>query len=168
MADLFEFLERTGIAYERCDHPAVSTVADVERLVPALNGARTKNLFLRDKKGGRHALVVVAAEKPVDLSRLAAGIGLERPSFGSPERLQKHLGIAPGAVSLLALVNDERHAVEVFIDRDLWQANALQCHPLVNTATLVVSRDGVERFLGATGHAFRLVDVPPPVPTAPA
>ena len=58
--------------------------------------------------------------------------------------------------------------MEVFIDRDLWQANALQCHPLVNTATLVVSRDGVERFLGATGHAFRLVDVPPPVPTAPA
>ncbi len=168
MPDLYDFLALHGIAYLRCDHPPVATVADVERLVPPLDGARTKNLFLRDKKGVRHALVVVAADKPVDLSRLAAGIGLERPSFGSPERLQKLLGIAPGAVSLLALVNDEAHAVELFVDRDLWQSNALQCHPLVNTVTLVISREDMERFLAATGHVHRLVDVPPPTPIAPA
>jgi Ala-tRNA(Pro) deacylase len=160
MADLFAFLAANGVAYERVDHPPVFTIEEVERLVPPLPGAPTKNLFLRDKKGTRQALVVVGASKPVDLRALAATTGFERPSFGSPDRLQRCLGIAPGSVSLLALVNDAAHAVEVFIDRDIWGAAAFHCHPLVNTATVSIPHEGAERFLQATGHTFRLVDVP--------
>lgn len=166
MADLFEFLATHGVGYERCDHPPAFTVADVERLVP-LAGTRTKNLFLRDKKGTRQALVVVRADKPVDLRALAARTGFERPSFGSADRLQKCLGIEPGAVSPLALLNDAGHHVEVFIDRDLWTAGAIHCHPLVNTSTLAVPREDLERFLAATGHAYRLVDVPAQPTEAP-
>ncbi len=154
-----EFLATHHIAYERCDHAPAFTVDDVERLVP-LGGARTKNLFLRDKKGTRQALVVVRADKAVDLRVLSAGIAFERPSFGSADRLKRCLGIEPGAVSLLALVNDAAHAVELFIDRDLWSAEQVQCHPLVNTATLAIPHEGVERFLAATGHEVRLIDVP--------
>lgn len=161
MDTIYEFLAAHGIAYDRCDHAAAFTVEDVERLVP-LGGARTKNLFLRDKKGSRQALVVVGAEKPVDLRLLAERTGFERPSFGSAERLKKYLGIAPGAVSLLALVNDESCGVEVFIDRELWSADIIQCHPGVNTATLAVSREGLERLLGATKHRYQLVDIPRP------
>jgi Ala-tRNA(Pro) deacylase len=164
MADLTEFLTTHGITCQRVDHPPVATIDDVERLVPPLPGAPTKNLFLRDKKGTRQALVVVGAYKPVDLRALAASTGFERPSFGSPDRLKRCLGIEPGSVSLLALVNDPSHAVEVFIDRDLWTADAIHCHPLVNTATLSVRHDDVERFLAATGHAHRLVDVPAAAP----
>lgn len=160
MPDLFEFLAAHGITCQRVDHPPVFTIDEVERLVPPLDGAATKNLFLRDKKGTRQALVVVGANKPVDLRALAASTGFERPSFGSADRLKRCLGIEPGSVSLLALVNDPGHAVEVFIDRDLWAAGAIHCHPLVNTATLSVRHDDVERFLAATGHAHRLVDVP--------
>ena len=160
MADLFEFLETHRIAYARCDHPAVFTVAEVEQFVPPLAGAATKNLFLRDKKGGRQALVVVGAGKPVDLAALARSTEFERPSFGSADRLRRCLGIEPGSVSLLALVNDPAHTVEVFIDRDLWAADAIHCHPLVNTATLSVPHADAERFLAATGHAYRLVDFP--------
>ena len=160
MADLNSFLTTHGIACERVEHPPVFTMDEVERLVPPLDGAATKNLFLRDKKGTRQALVVVGASKPVDLRALAASTGFERPSFGSADRLKRCLGIEPGSVSLLALVNDPGHAVELFIDRDLWAADAIHCHPLVNTATLAVRRDDVERFLSATGHGFRLVDVP--------
>ena len=154
-----EFLATHHIAYERCDHAPAFTVDDVERLVP-LGGARTKNLFLRDKKGTRQALVVVRADKAVDLRALSEGIAFERPSFGSADRLTRCLGIEPGAVSLLALVNDAAHAVELFIDRDLWSAEQVQCHPLVNTATLAIPHEGVERFLAATGHEVRLIDVP--------
>jgi Ala-tRNA(Pro) deacylase len=160
MADLSDFLALHGIACARVEHPPVFTIDEVERLVPPLAGAATKNLFLRDKKGTRQALVVVAASKPVDLRALAASTGFERPSFGSADRLKRCLGIEPGSVSLLALVNDPGHAVEVFIDRDLWAADAIHCHPLVNTATLSLRHDDVERFLAATGHAHRLVDVP--------
>lgn len=160
MADLFAFLAAHGITWQRVDHPPVFTMDEVERLVPPLDGAATKNLFLRDKKGTRQALVVVAASKPVDLRALAASTGFERPSFGSADRLKRCLGIEPGSVSLLALVHDAGHAVEVFIDRDLWAADAIHCHPLVNTATLSVRHGDVERFLAATGHGYRLVDIP--------
>jgi len=160
MADIYEFLGALGIAYERCDHPAVFTVAEVKRLVPPLEGAHTKNLFLRDKKGRRHVLVVVGSETQVDIKGLSGALGLDHLSFGSAERLRKHLGIEPGSVSLLALLRDANCDVEVFIDRELWSATKLQCHPLVNTATLVIAREGIERFLEATGHTYRLVDVP--------
>jgi Ala-tRNA(Pro) deacylase len=154
------FLSAHGIACERVEHPAVFTIEDVERDVPPLPGVATKNLFLRDKKGTRQALVVVGAHKPVDLRALAASTDFERPSFGSPDRLQRCLGIAPGSVSLLALVNDTARAVEVFIDRDVWAADAFHCHPLVNTATLSVTHTGAEAFLAATGHTYRIVDIP--------
>ncbi|MBL0170533.1 MAG: prolyl-tRNA synthetase associated domain-containing protein [Gemmatimonadaceae bacterium] len=160
MPDIYAFLDELGIAYERCDHPAVFTVSEVHQLVPPLRGAHTKNLFLRDKKGRQHVLVVVASDKQVDIKSLSGMLGLGHLSFGSPERLHKYLGIEPGSVTLLALLNDANHEVAVFIDRDLWDADALQCHPLVNTATLVIARDGIERFLRATGHPYQLVEVP--------
>jgi Ala-tRNA(Pro) deacylase len=162
MPDIYEYLDAHGIAYERCDHPAVFTVAEVKLLVPPLDGTHTKNLFLRDKKGRRHVLVVVGSDKQVDIKALSAALGLDHLSFGSPERLLKYLGVEPGSVSLLALLNDINREVEVFIDRELWSADALQCHPLVNTSTLVIAREGIERFLEATGHPYRLVDVPSP------
>lgn len=159
MTDIYAFLDTHGIAYERCDHAPAFTVEDVERLVP-LGGARTKNLFLRDKKGTRQALVSVRADKTVDLGKLSASIAFERPSFGSPDRLKKRLGIEPGAVSLLALINDPTHDVELFVDRDLWSAESVQCHPLVNTATLRISAEGIKQFLQATGHTPQLIDLP--------
>lgn len=160
MPDIYEFLDAHSIAYQRCDHPAVFTVAEVKRLVPPLDGTHTKNLFLRDKKCRRHVLVVVGSDKQVDIKGLSGVLGFDHLSFGSPERLKKYLGIEPGSVSLLALLNDANRDVEVCIDRELWSATALQCHPLVNTVTLVISREGIERFLTGTGHPFRLVDVP--------
>ena len=160
MPDIYEFLDAHGIAYQRCDHPAVFTVAEVKLHVPPLDGVHTKNLFLRDKKGRRHVLVVVGADTPVDIRALSGLLGLDHLSFGSAERLKKYLGIDPGAVSLLALLNDTSGEVGVCVDRKLWGADALQCHPLVNTTTLVIARDGIERFLAATGHTARVLDVP--------
>ena len=112
MPDLYEFLDAHGIACARVDHPPVFTIEDVERHVPALAGAASKNLFLRDKKGTRQALVVVGANKPVDLRALAERTGFERPSFGSADRLKRCLGIEPGSVSLLALIKGAQAAAQ--------------------------------------------------------
>ena len=158
--DLSEFLREHGIAAPRHEHPAVMTVEESDRLVPTLPGAKTKNLFLRDKKGLRHLLVTVAAARAVDLNQLGATLGVGRLGFASPERLQRHLGITPGSVSLLALVNDTAHAVEFVIDRTLWEAAAIQAHPLANTATMVLAHADLEQFLAATGHAPRVIEVP--------
>ncbi len=158
--DLDLFLQKHAVAVARHEHPAVMTVEESERLVPKLPGAKTKNLFLRDRKGLRHFLVTVPHDVAVDLDALGAQLGAGRLGFASAERLQKHLGLTPGAVSLLGLVNDEARAVEFVIDRALWDADALHAHPLVNTATMVVPHADLERFLAATGHAPRVIDVP--------
>ena len=129
-------------------------------LSPELNGASTKNLFLRDKKGIRHFLVTVPEDKKVDLKTLSSALDSSRLSFASPERLKTHLGIDPGSVSLLALANDSENNVEVFIDQEIWEDEAILCHPLVNTSTLVVPRKDMKLFLEKTGHGVRLIEVP--------
>lgn len=158
--DLDQFLTERRISLPRHEHPAVMTVEESYRLVPELPGAKTKNLFLRDKKGLRHFLVTVPAARAVDLNGLSDTLGAGRLGFASPERLLKHLGITPGSVSLLGLLNDTAHKVEFVIDRGLWEADAVQAHPMVNTATMVVAHNDLERFLAATGHTARVVDVP--------
>ncbi|MFC1515927.1 prolyl-tRNA synthetase associated domain-containing protein [Thermodesulfobacteriota bacterium] len=160
MIDFYKFLADHRIEYERHDHPPVFTVDDVNRLVPDLPGAKTKNLFLCDNKGRRHFLVVVRDEKRVDLKALPGILDIKRLRFGSPDRLKKYLGIDPGSVSLFAIVNDSDLAVEVIMDSDLWVSDAFQFHPLVNTSTLVISRENLQRFLKKTGHEARIIDVP--------
>lgn len=158
--DVYRFLERHGIDYERHDHPAVFTCEEATRLVPELPAARTKNLFLRDKKGRRHFLVAVGYEKTVDLKGLSMLLGAGPLSLASPARLERHLGVAPGAVSILGLVNDAEGDVEVVVDAELWRADAFGCHPLVNTSTLVLRRADLERLITLTGHRLRVLDVP--------
>jgi Ala-tRNA(Pro) deacylase len=158
--DLARFLREHGIAATRHEHPAVMTVEQSKRLVPKLPGAKTKNLFLRDKRGRRHFLVTVPHDIGVDLDALGATLGVGGLGFASAERLQRHLGITPGSVSLLGLVNDEALGVEFVIDRALWEADAVHAHPLTNTATMVLAHDDLERFLAATRHVPRVIDVP--------
>ena len=102
-------------------------------------------------------------EKQVDLKQLPSLLDSSRLSFGSAERLWKHLGVLPGAVSLLALINDALAQVEVYIDQDLWDQEAILCHPLVNSSTLALKKFSLERFLQQTGHTFQLVKVPQPL-----
>jgi len=162
--DIDAFLRDHGIAAERHEHPAVMTVEESERLLPPLPGAKTKNLFLRDKKGLRHFLVTVPAARAVDLASLGVALGAGRLGFASAERLHKHLGITPGSVSLLALANDADGAVEFVIDATLWNADAIQAHPLVNTATMILTHADLEHFLRATAHTPRIIDVPTGAP----
>jgi Ala-tRNA(Pro) deacylase len=157
---LEEFLAAHGFVFECYEHPAVMTVAESELLAPKMPGAKTKNLFLRDKKGSKHFLVTIPAALTVNLKQLGALLGVAGLSFASPDRLLTHLGVTPGSVTMLGLVNDTAHNVQFVIDQALWDAPAVQAHPLVNTATMVVPHADLIRFLAATGHAPQIISVP--------
>lgn len=161
MSNIHKFLEDHGIIYEHYDHPAVFTCEQAQELLSDdIPGADTKNLFLRDKKGKNHILVTVGYDKTVDLTALSEMLGLKKLGFGSPDRLQKYLGITPGAVSILALMNDHDHEVEFFMDEDLWKHDSFRVHPLVNTASLVIRKEGIAKFLEGTGHELHIVQIP--------
>jgi Ala-tRNA(Pro) deacylase len=157
---LQDFLTTHAIKLERHEHAAVMTVAESELLVPLLPGAKTKNLFLRDKKGLKHFLVTIPAALSVNLNQLGDVLGAGRLGFASAERLLTHLGVTPGSVSMLGLVNDTAHSVQFVIDQSLWDAPAVQAHPLINTATMVVPHVDLVRFLAATGHEPQIISVP--------
>jgi Ala-tRNA(Pro) deacylase len=159
MPDLYSTLAELGIEYTKYEHEAVFTCEAALAAVPDPRSVQTKNLFLRDKPGRRHFLLVTSCEKAVDIKRLADAIGAGHLSFGSAERLQKHMGLAPGSVTVLGLMNDPSHAVELCVDRDVWQRDWWNCHPLINTATLVLSRSDIERFLAHTGHTPHVVSL---------
>ena len=157
---LYDFFSRHGIDYELCEHPAVFTCGEAEAHVPEMEGAKTKNLFLRDRKGTRHFLVVVGYDKSADLNALSKVLGCSKLSLGSPQRLADRLGVIPGSVTILALLNDTERQVELVLDKPIDEADSLCCHPLVNTATVSLRRAELDRFLELTGHRPRVVDVP--------
>ena len=105
-------------------------------------------------------LVVALEDRAIDLKRLGEALGAGRLSFGSPERLKRHLGVAPGSVTPLALINDEARAVRLALDRGLLQDGPVNVHPLVNTMTTALASADLLRFFEATGHAPRWLDFP--------
>lgn len=159
MSDIYKFLDENNIVYQRFDHPAVFTCEEADRLCPPMPGLGTKNLFLRDKDGKRHFLVVVPKQKSADLKKLKEILGVSKLGFASEERLKNYLGVEPGSVTLLGVLNDSAGAVEVFIDAEL-QGKALQCHPLVNTATLVIEGAGMQKFFELTKHPAKFIEIP--------
>ncbi len=160
MSTIYEFLQQHQISYERFDHVAVFTCEEAESVTGEIPGAGTKNLFLRDKKGKNYFLLSVTKEKQVDLKALSKILNSGGLSFGSPEKLKQYLGVEPGSVTLLGLIHDLNRELKVFIDEDLWKEERLQCHPLVNTGTLVIAKTDLEKFFKLTGHVVTSLKVP--------
>src|ERR1700723_875610 len=154
--DLFAYLDSLGIAHKTVTHPAVFTVDEGRELRGAIPGGHTKNLFLRDKKGT--AFLVVALENAgIELKSLHRLLGATgRFSFGSAELMRELLGVEPGSVTPFAVLNDTGHRVTVVLDAALMVHPVLNFHPLVNTGTTTISRDGLLKFLQGTGHPPRI------------
>lgn len=152
MSAVERYLAELGIAFDRHDHPPVATVAEAEQYWGGIDALHAKNLFLRNQKGSRHFLVVLAFTRRGDLAAIGEHFGERKLGFASPERLLAHLGLTPGSVSPFGLINDPEHKVEVAIDVAIRDAARVAFHPNVNTATLVLSGADFQRFLAATGH----------------
>jgi Ala-tRNA(Pro) deacylase len=157
--DIYKVLKELGIEFEKHEHPPVYTVEEADLHRGKLQGGQTKNLFLRNKKGKRHYLLVASAHRKVDLKGLRGLFGEAAMSFASRERLKRYLGVEPGSVSPFGLINDTNHEVVVVMDRDLLRHQRLAFHPNVNTATLIVGKDDFLRFLEHCGNEIRIVDL---------
>ncbi|HRK18242.1 MAG TPA: prolyl-tRNA synthetase associated domain-containing protein [Hyphomicrobiaceae bacterium] len=157
-AELFAYLDRLGIATTTVEHKAVFTVAESDQLHRDIPGGHTKNLFLKDAKD-RLYLVVAEHHTEVALKTLHRKLGAARFSFGRAELLREVLGVEPGSVTALALLNDRAGRVSVVVDQRLMAYDQINCHPLENTATTSVGRDDLLRFMRATGHEPRVLDI---------
>ena len=160
--ELFAYLDGLGISHQTVTHPAVFTVEEARAARSEAVGGHTKNLFLRDKKGAVY-LVVAPEDAAIELKSLHRLLGASgRFSFGAAELLREALGVEPGSVTPFAAMNDTAGRVTVVLDAALMAHETLNFHPLRNTATTTLSRDGLRTFLAATGHAARIEPVSAP------
>jgi Ala-tRNA(Pro) deacylase len=156
---LFARLDQLGIAHRTVEHPPVFTVEEAKALRGNLPGHHIKNLFLRNKKEEMW-LVVALEDRAIDLKRLGEVLGAGRLSFGSADRLKRTLGVEPGSVTPLSLVNDGARAVQLVLDRGVADGGPVNAHPLVNTMTTALAPADLLRFFAATGHTPRWLDFP--------
>ena len=154
-------LDALGIAYEVIDHPPVHTIEEMDALGVFTGGTVCKNLFLRNANGKIHYVVSMKKDKHPEIqTTIRRGLSSSRLSFGSDERLQKHLGLLPGAVSPFGVLNDESHAVVVALDKDLKnEPGLIGFHPNVNTSFVWLTFDGLMTFLKAMGNPVVFLDL---------
>ncbi len=150
-ADLAAFLDSLGIAHSTIDHPPVFTVEEAQAHTHHLPGGHTKNLFLEDKTGGIWLVTCLDAQ-PVKVNALARLLQAPRFSFGKPDRLLEVLGVEPGSVTALALINDTERRVRPVLDTKLLAHELVNCHPLTNTATTTLKATDLLRFMAALGY----------------
>jgi Ala-tRNA(Pro) deacylase len=157
--ELFAFLDRLGVAHSTVTHPPLFTVEQSQELRGSIPGGHTKNLFLKDKKDALF-LVTALEDAAIDLKSLHRRLGAGgRFSFGSAELLRATLGVEPGAVTPFGAINDSGIRVTVVLDQAMMGHATLNYHPLVNTMTTSIARDGLVKFLAATSHPPRILQV---------
>lgn len=155
--DLLDRLASIGIATTTIDHPPAFTVEEGEAHVGHLPGVHIKNLFLCDAKK-KMWLVTVPWDQDIDLKTFPSVIGSKRLSFGSADRLLRTMGVTPGSVSPFCVINDPDATVQVVLDAWMMERDVVNAHPLVNTKTTTIAPSDLLKFIGACGHAPRIVD----------
>jgi len=155
---IIDSLTAIGVENQTHNHAPVFTVEEAKSLRGELPGAHIKNLFLRNKRGGMWILTCLE-DRTLDLKTFAVRLGSGRLSFGSSQRLMSYLGVIPGAVTPLAVINDRSGAVNVVLDRALMDASTINVHPLTNSQTTAITPAGLLAFLNAVDHAPTIMDL---------
>lgn len=158
---VYSALDDLGIKYKVIHHEAVCTIEDMEAMGIFTDGEVCKNLFLRNANGKTHYVVSMLKDKHPDIQKDIRGqLGCSRLSFGSDERLLKHLGLEPGAVSPFGILNDEDADVVVVLDSDLKKVDGyIGFHPNDNTAFLWLKFDDLMRFIKSRGNDIYFINV---------
>lgn len=159
MLDIYKVLGDLGIQFEKHEHPPVFTVEEAAKYDRGIDGGKSKNLFLRNAKGDKHYLVIMQADKRLDLQWLATFLNENKLSFASEERLEKYLGLKPGSVGPFGLINNADKSVHVVVDTDLMKFQKLGYHPNTNTATLVITAEDLKKFLEWTGNKIDYIEL---------
>ena len=150
---VLSMLDKQGIEHQTDTHNPLYTVDDAKSVDYKEPGAHTKNLFLRNKKGLMF-LVVVEPDHKVDLRGLKDLLQLPggQIAFASTDRLGKYLGVVPGSVSPLAVVNDHTLQVQVYFQDSLLEHEWIYLHPCRNTHSTRLRVADLLRLLDIWGH----------------
>ncbi len=150
----YEFLDQLGIPFDRTDHPEQpATTMEVCAEVDAILGVHIcKNLFLCNRQKTRFYLLIMPGDKPFKTKELSAQMGISRLSFAEESFMEELLDLHPGSVSVLGLINDRDHRVQLVIDKDVLQEDMFGCHPCENTSSIrFATRELTDRVLPALG-----------------
>ena len=154
----YDLLDSLGVEYKRTDHEPADTMEACNEIDAILEVTICKNLFLCNRQKTAFYLLMMPGDKKFKTKELSAQINSARLSFAEPEDMLKYLDIEPGSVSIMGLMNDEDHVVQLLIDEDVLKEEYLGCHPCVNTSSLKIRTDDViKKFLPAVGHDYRTV-----------
>ena len=155
--ELYDLFDRLSIQFEYHEHPPLATIEDAKIHWKDYNSARCKNIFFRNHKGDRHYLVILEHLRQLNIRDLEKRLRQGKLTFASDKRLKKYLGLEPGSVSPFGLINDKENHVHLFIDEKLNEANRLAFHPNLNTASLVISKSDLLKFLNYTGNTYEFI-----------
>lgn len=157
----YAFLDGLGVSYDRADHEHADTIEACRAVERVLGCEICKNLLLTNRQMTELYLLMMPGDKPFKTRLLSKQIGTARLSFAAPEQMLAALGVTPGSVSVLGLMNDAGKRVHLLVDRDLLEQAYIGMHPCINTSTLKIkSADLFERILPALGVAPRFVELP--------
>ncbi|MFX1374236.1 MAG: prolyl-tRNA synthetase associated domain-containing protein [Promethearchaeota archaeon] len=157
---LKHWLAEHNIQYILHTHPAVYTVPEAKIRTGHIPGTHCKNLFLKNKKSGQLYLVTVPYDKRLDLNKFRRMISAPKIRFAGSEDLLEILGITPGAVSPIGLVNDTNDKVIFIIDKEIWNSKEICCHPNINTETLQIPGPDFQKLIKATGTSMEITTLP--------
>lgn len=156
----YALLDSLGLEYWRCDHPDANanTMEDCLVIDAVLEALVCKNLFLCNRQHTQFYLLMMPGDKPFKTKELSGQLGCARLSFAEPEYMEKHLDITPGSVSILGLMNDHDHAVQLVVDEDVLKDEFVGCHPCINTSSLKLkTKDIFGPLLAAMDHDMIVV-----------
>ena len=157
----YDLLDSLGIEYYRIDHEHADTIEACREVEELLGCVICKNLFLTNRQQTEFYLLIMPGTKPFKTKYLSAQIGSSRLSFGSAEDMERLMGVTPGSVSLLGLMNDRAGKVRLLVDRDLLNDEFFGCHPCINTSSLrLPMRELREKLLPALDHEPTYVNLP--------
>ncbi len=155
---LYKLLKNLNIEFKIFEHPPLFTVNDAKKYRGNMHGFHTKNLFLRDKKK-KNYLVIAHEDSLIDLTLLTERIRSSRLSFGSEKRLFEELGVFPGAVTPLSVVNNKEKDINIFLDAKMSGEDTIFCHPLVNDRTISLSYNSLLIYFDYLGLSFETVNL---------
>ena len=151
----YDLLDRLGVEYERVDHEPAMTMEVCQEIDKVLQAVICKNLFLCNRQQTAFYLLMIPDTKVFHTKDLSAQIGSARLSFAKPEYMEEFLDITPGSVSVMGLMNDKEHRVQLLIDEDVLNSEYVGCHPCINTSSIRFKvKDLVEKVIPAMGHDF--------------
>lgn len=150
---IYDYLQENSIWHEITEHKAVYNMEELAEVPCPYPEADAKNLFVRDDKKQNYYLITVKGEKRVNLKAFRKAQGTRNLSFASAEDLMERLGLIPGAVTPLGVLNDETRSVKVFLDQDFLQEPGLVgVHPNENTATVWLKAEDLIRIIREHGN----------------